>query len=242
MFNIDTSNTVESMPTPLSAGTPGWFVQDSPWTVTTIDWMNALQAELLNILVAANIDPVKGSTNQILTSLQTLFVSSSTYYNLSVSAPTNPISLQIGFSLELDFESTTIVPLYIELPGTGFPVYRITLITTSQVDSPATRTRLIPPGTTVSSNTSGFGSNGASSLFTDSTTTSFPIGVDGITPSNMISQMIISDTFDRVFSITGMADIVFQSSSSADTSELTTIGELQFASSTGGKVIIERIG
>ena len=49
------------MPVPTALGVPGWFTKGTPGvslpSVVTSDFMNALQAELLNVLAAAGIMP-----------------------------------------------------------------------------------------------------------------------------------------------------------------------------------------
>ncbi|MFM0306285.1 hypothetical protein P0D71_00625 [Paraburkholderia sp. RL17-383-BIF-A] len=80
MYQIDSSGSVTSQPTPAAAGTPGWFTGGNPATgvpatILDSDWFNAVQAELLAILSAASIAPVKGTNNQLIAALNTLFAS-----------------------------------------------------------------------------------------------------------------------------------------------------------------------
>ncbi len=72
MYNIDTASAVGSMPTPAGAGTAGWFDQNTPWTATSADWANGIQAELLNILIAGGVTKDKAATDQILEALRSL--------------------------------------------------------------------------------------------------------------------------------------------------------------------------
>ncbi|MDO9711040.1 hypothetical protein [Paracraurococcus lichenis] len=77
VHKIDSSTAVSVMPTPGAAGTPGWFTDGNPalgiaGTVVTADWLNAQQAEILNVLTAAGITPDKTKQNQLLTAIQTL--------------------------------------------------------------------------------------------------------------------------------------------------------------------------
>jgi hypothetical protein len=74
---VDSSTAVAVMPTPGSAGTGGWFVGGNPdlgvpGTVVTADWLNAQQAEVLNVLTAAGITPSKTNQAQLLQAIRTL--------------------------------------------------------------------------------------------------------------------------------------------------------------------------
>ncbi|WJN74356.1 hypothetical protein [Burkholderia anthina] len=78
MYQIDSSGAAVSQPTPAPAGSPGWWTNGNPATATPAtvldaDWFNAIQAELLAFLTAANISPVKGTNNQVLAAAQLLF-------------------------------------------------------------------------------------------------------------------------------------------------------------------------
>lgn len=94
MFNIDSATAIPSMPTPDTAGTPGWFAQTSPYTATTADWANGIQAELLSILTEAGITPSKSVTDQVLSSIQKItYIKLFSPLNLYVSSfgsDTNP--------------------------------------------------------------------------------------------------------------------------------------------------------
>lgn len=82
MFRIDTATAADALPAPAAAGTPGYFtggdpIHGVPPTSISPDWLNGIQEELLAILTAAGIAEAKGTNNQVLTALQSLFVSSS---------------------------------------------------------------------------------------------------------------------------------------------------------------------
>ena len=77
MFLTDDSTAVSALPTPAAAGTPGYFSDGNPTTGTpaTIlraDFMNMLQGELNNVVVAGGLTPSKTTYNQVLTSINTL--------------------------------------------------------------------------------------------------------------------------------------------------------------------------
>lgn len=64
-----------------SATPGGQFTEGSPSggvpaTTVTADWLNDIQEELLSLLSAAGIAPVKGDQDQVLQALQQLFVGS----------------------------------------------------------------------------------------------------------------------------------------------------------------------
>ena len=57
--------------------TEGDPVAAVPATVVTDDWLNDVQEELISILAAAGIDPVKGTQNQVLAAINSLIANSS---------------------------------------------------------------------------------------------------------------------------------------------------------------------
>lgn len=70
MFQIDNSTAVGAMPAIPAEDTPGWFTDGNPGggqaaTVVPAWWLNVIQAELLNVLTAANIAPDKAETDQL---------------------------------------------------------------------------------------------------------------------------------------------------------------------------------
>lgn len=79
MYRIDQPTAVASIPTPPAAGTQGYFTKGDPSvgaaaTIVDQDWLNRVQEELMSILTAAGTVPSKTTYNQVLTSLQALFV------------------------------------------------------------------------------------------------------------------------------------------------------------------------
>jgi hypothetical protein len=83
MHQIDSIGSVATQPTPAAAGTPGWWfggnpATGQPATIMDTDWFNAVQAELLAILAAAGIAPVKGTNNQVLAAIRELLDTSIT--------------------------------------------------------------------------------------------------------------------------------------------------------------------
>ncbi|SOE82101.1 hypothetical protein SAMN05446927_5412 [Caballeronia arationis] len=81
MYQIDSSGSVTTQPTPAAAGTPGFFTNGNPATgvaatILDADWFNAVQSELVNVLAAAGLTPTKGTNNQLLAAINTLFASS----------------------------------------------------------------------------------------------------------------------------------------------------------------------
>lgn len=73
MYEIDSDGSVSGQ---WSNGDPTIPV---PATVMDATWLNAVQAELINILTAASISPVKGTNNQVLAALRALFAPKSTF-------------------------------------------------------------------------------------------------------------------------------------------------------------------
>lgn len=73
MREIDTPDAVAQMPVPLPAGMGGWFSNGVPGqslaTEVTADWLNSIQAELLNLLAAIGLQPNANQFNQILNAI-----------------------------------------------------------------------------------------------------------------------------------------------------------------------------
>lgn len=82
MFQIDSSGSVATMPTPvtLPGAAPGWFAQINPSnnvpTVVSADWLNSLQSEIINTVQAAGITPSKTTNTQLLAAINTLIARS----------------------------------------------------------------------------------------------------------------------------------------------------------------------
>src|ERR1700738_3982001 len=71
MYRIDTTTGTASLPTPGAAGTAGYFTNGNPAlgvpaTVVDQDWFNRLQEEMMSLLTAAAITPVKSNFTQLL--------------------------------------------------------------------------------------------------------------------------------------------------------------------------------
>jgi len=81
MHRIDQPTAVNTLPTPAAAGTPGYFTggnpgTGSPATVLDADWANNIQEELMSILAAASISPLKTANNQVLSAIDFLISAS----------------------------------------------------------------------------------------------------------------------------------------------------------------------
>ncbi|EDJ1348075.1 shikimate transporter [Salmonella enterica] len=77
MFYIDNNSGSPNMPplSPAQSNTPTWFTEgDKNKGISWIgqDWLNILQAELLNVLSEAGIKPDKGKLNQLTLSIKTI--------------------------------------------------------------------------------------------------------------------------------------------------------------------------
>ncbi|HIA0817606.1 TPA: hypothetical protein ACWOXJ_004833, partial [Salmonella enterica subsp. enterica] len=77
MYYIDNNSGSPTMPalSPVQSNTPTWFTEgDKNKGISWIgqDWLNILQAELLNILDAAGIKPDKGKLNQLTLSVKAI--------------------------------------------------------------------------------------------------------------------------------------------------------------------------
>ncbi|AIO44790.1 hypothetical protein DM44_4777 [Burkholderia cepacia] len=70
MFQTDQATAVSALPVPAAAGTPGYFTGGNPATgqaatILDADWLNMVQEELLNLLIAAGIAPSKTTYTQV---------------------------------------------------------------------------------------------------------------------------------------------------------------------------------
>jgi len=81
MFKIDSSGAVGTMPTPAATGTFGYFSEGSPGvadaTVVTADWLNAVQEELVHVILTAGLSLSKTNSHQLLPAIQALIASAS---------------------------------------------------------------------------------------------------------------------------------------------------------------------
>lgn len=79
MHRVDTSTAAPALPASDPAGTPGYFTKGSPGagTLATVpgqDWFNAVQEELINVLVQSGITPDKADRTQLWAALVAQFV------------------------------------------------------------------------------------------------------------------------------------------------------------------------
>ncbi|MFL9907359.1 gp53-like domain-containing protein [Paraburkholderia sp. RL17-337-BIB-A] len=104
MFPTDQPTAVSTLPTPASAGTPGFFTGGNPAggqpaTLVDADWLNMLQQELLNIVTAGGLTPSKTTYNQVLSAIkrigQNTLVLTDTG-NANAYAAANPVPLVVG--------------------------------------------------------------------------------------------------------------------------------------------------
>jgi hypothetical protein len=76
MHQIDHATAAAALPAYGPAGVPGWFSDATPGngtpTVVTNDWLNDIQGNLMGLLTAAGIAPVKGQHNQVLNAIQSI--------------------------------------------------------------------------------------------------------------------------------------------------------------------------
>ena len=89
MFGLDNKSGINVMPpiAPADSQSPLWFTEGGAGLSATYpgqDWFNQIQAELLNILKAADIAPQKGSLNQLSSAISKL----ASAYALSVAQAT----------------------------------------------------------------------------------------------------------------------------------------------------------
>lgn len=77
MFRIDSQGTAASLPTPAAVGpTVGYFTKGNPTlsippTVVSDDWLNMVQEEILNVILAAGLTPSKTTYTQLRDAIST---------------------------------------------------------------------------------------------------------------------------------------------------------------------------
>ncbi|WP_213761826.1 hypothetical protein [Caballeronia sp. dw_19] len=77
MFQTDQPTAATSLPTPATAGTPGFFTggnpaAGTPATILDSDYMNMLMLELINVVTAAGLTPSKTAYNQVLLAIRAM--------------------------------------------------------------------------------------------------------------------------------------------------------------------------
>jgi hypothetical protein len=126
MFQTDQPTAANTLPTPATAGTQGFFTNGNPAsgvaaTIVDADWLNMVQQELINIITAVGLTPSKTTYNQVLQAIRTIsagytgFVSHGTSTTLTASdigpligAPAVTITLMALSTLTVG-QSVTIV-------------------------------------------------------------------------------------------------------------------------------------
>lgn len=80
MYRVDTSTAAASLPAPGATGDQGYFqsgnpLAGTPATVPGADWFNAVQEELMNVVVQGGLVPDKIDRTQVFTAIQNLVLS-----------------------------------------------------------------------------------------------------------------------------------------------------------------------
>lgn len=110
MWHVDNNTGTPTMPTiaPVAETVPQWFTEGGPGdepSVPGADTWNIWQAELLNILTAANVVPDKFKLNQIAEAIQLLIGQGIENAGLALEDHTHPISEVEGLQGALDGKS-----------------------------------------------------------------------------------------------------------------------------------------
>lgn len=108
MFRIDTTTAAGTLPTPSSAGTPGFFTNGNPAlgvpaTVVDQDWFNRIQEEMMSLLTSSSITPVKSNYTQVMQAILSAgLIFDAGVVNALVANPNVPLtSLVVGTHLTL---------------------------------------------------------------------------------------------------------------------------------------------
>lgn len=245
MYNIDTADSVGSMPVISSRGNPGWFSRTTPFTTVSTDWGNIIQAELLNVLSAANITPNKTQSNQLLTSMQSLFSSRSVTSFSITSPPSEEIFLNKGDKIVINVNSAiNDIELFTSIVSDA--CYRITVA--SRIDTGEVAFQLLPNSTLYTSAFSSWGIQAVAGTLTVANAVvgnSFivPQSISGIT--SFTQQWIINTATHNptVLIRTGFNNGIMLHSSvwTNGSNSWNSLGQLNFLSSVIGIISIERI-
>lgn len=129
MYRIDIASASSTLPTPASPGTAGYFTDGNPGlgqapTIVPADWMNRIQEELISLLTAASITPVKTSYNQVASSVQSGALnyavdSSGSANTIIASLPIPPGTLRDGFPIKIKIANTNTGATNLNLNGGG---------------------------------------------------------------------------------------------------------------------------
>lgn len=97
MQRVDTATAIATLPAQNPAGTPGYFSQGSPTgsppaTVPGQDWFNAVQEEIIAVIVAAGITPDKSNNAQLLAAIQSIWPVPARHCLLSISSAVPTVS------------------------------------------------------------------------------------------------------------------------------------------------------
>jgi hypothetical protein len=147
MFRTDVTTASSVLPTPAAPGTPGFFTNGNPTlgipaTVVDQDFLNRMQEEVMSVLQAAGISPVKSSYSQLLRAIQACSVLNDVGVVNNLVANPMPVftSLVIGTQLVLipAFTNTSTANLNVSSGG-ALAVLRPDGTTLQAGDLPANR-------------------------------------------------------------------------------------------------------
>jgi hypothetical protein len=104
MHRIDNATAATAMPEPLPAGTPGFFsrgdeVVGQMATIVEYDWANAVQEELMSIVLRGGVTPDKANTTQVLQALANLFTGAYIQITASQSLLVPPYATKVAFRM-----------------------------------------------------------------------------------------------------------------------------------------------
>ena len=126
MHRIDNSTAVAALPAPLPVGTPGFFTRGNDPTglaATRVDdnWLNTVQEEIANVVLAAGLQLSKVSNTQLYEAIQAIAYGAnpdlSAYLPLSGGTLANPGNLNVGGALNVSNAVNVTAPLHANYVG-----------------------------------------------------------------------------------------------------------------------------
>lgn len=149
MNRVRRSTAVATLPAPPAGGTPGYFTGGNPGlgqaaTVPGYEWFNAVQEELIALILRGGLSPSSSDLAQVRKSLDRLFGGNSSY-------------ISINTTLSYDQAGLVLVdaaggPRTITLPSASTPSNTPVRFRIVKIDASANAVTVLAPGETISAN------------------------------------------------------------------------------------------
>jgi hypothetical protein len=126
MYRIDVPTAIGALPVPTTPGAQGYFTGGNPGvgtpaTIVSADWLNLVQEEIMNVVLAAGETPSKTTNTQLLSAISTLISSTSGFPGLiSGFAPSPPTGTNTTAAVTIALGEATDSTKTTTIIGTGF--------------------------------------------------------------------------------------------------------------------------